>query len=53
MAPYISPKGFHEEVDDSKKIKSHALLQSYARRLTEQGVSKETLSSRRITNLQL
>ncbi|KAI8888347.1 adenine nucleotide alpha hydrolases-like protein [Backusella circina FSU 941] len=44
MAPYISPKGFHEEVDDTKKIKSHALLQSYAHRLTEQGIAVRAIA---------
>ncbi len=39
MAPYINPTNFIEELDDRQKIKSHALLKSYADRLKAENVS--------------
>ncbi|KAI8340409.1 hypothetical protein BD560DRAFT_377628 [Blakeslea trispora] len=34
MAPYFNPTGFIEEFDETKKLKSHALLKHYADRLS-------------------
>ncbi|OBZ87725.1 Universal stress protein A-like protein [Choanephora cucurbitarum] len=39
MAPYFNPTGFIEEFDETKKLKSHALLKHYADRLSAMHVA--------------
>lgn len=44
MAPYISPKNFVEEFDETKKIKSHKLLKSYADRLKAMNIAVRAIA---------
>ncbi|KAI9472286.1 MAG: hypothetical protein EXX96DRAFT_583531 [Benjaminiella poitrasii] len=44
ITPYFNPTGFVEELDDTKKIKSHCLLRHYAHKLKDANIAVRAIA---------